>query len=107
MIRGVNDGSIAPLGVTLDDRGADIAALSAHATAMDLRLLNETGSVEFARQRLPAHTGNVCHGCHSARAPDTHWHAKLSIRQLLKGSHLDAYSHLDARASRTWCGRSD
>src|ERR1035437_9232830 len=62
MARRVNEGSPAPLGVTLDDKGANIAVFSAHATAIDLCLFDPTGSVEFERVRLPARTGDVFHG---------------------------------------------
>jgi glycogen operon protein len=57
----VDEGSPAPLGVTVDDRGANIAVFSAHATAIDLCLFDETGSTESARVRLPTRTGDVFH----------------------------------------------
>lgn len=58
----VNDGSPAPLGVTLDEDGANVAVFSAHATAIDLCLYDAAGAAETARIRLPARTGDVFHG---------------------------------------------
>jgi pullulanase/glycogen debranching enzyme len=62
MAHRVTEGSPAPLGITLDDRGANIAVFSVHATAIDLCLFDETGSAEVERVRLPARTGDVFHG---------------------------------------------
>jgi len=62
MARRVNEGSPAPLGVTLDERGANIAVFSVHATAIDLCLFDETGSAEVERVPLPARSGDVFHG---------------------------------------------
>ena len=73
MARRVNEGSPAPLGVTLDDKGANIAVFSAHATAIDLCLFDETGSVEFERVRLPARTGDVFHDHVADIRPGQHY----------------------------------
>jgi glycogen operon protein len=58
----VNDGSPAPLGVTLDEDGANVAVFSTHATAIDLCLFDAAGAVETARVRLPARTDDIFHG---------------------------------------------
>src|ERR1017187_2219297 len=62
MARRVNEGLPAPIGVTLEDKGSNIAVFSAHATAINLCLFDPTVSVEFERVRLPARTGDVFHG---------------------------------------------
>jgi glycogen operon protein len=51
-----------PMGATWDGHGVNFAVFSAHAQAMDLCLFDETGEVEVARMRLPAHTSDVWHG---------------------------------------------
>ena len=51
-----------PMGATWDGHGVNFAVFSAHAQAMDLCLFDETGQVEVARMRLPAHTSDVWHG---------------------------------------------
>lgn len=58
----VTDGSPAPLGVTLDEDGANVAVFSIHATAVDLCLFDAAGAAEIARIRLPARTGDIFHG---------------------------------------------
>jgi glycogen operon protein len=51
-----------PMGATWDGHGVNFAIFSAHAQAMELCLFDETGKVEVARMRLPAHTSDVWHG---------------------------------------------
>jgi glycogen debranching enzyme GlgX/4-alpha-glucanotransferase len=62
MARRIDEGSPSPLGLTLVGESANIAVFSANATAIDLCLFDETGSVEVERVRLPARTGDVFHG---------------------------------------------
>ncbi|MGC2396508.1 MAG: glycogen debranching enzyme GlgX, partial [Rhodomicrobium sp.] len=62
MMRRVSEGSPEPLGLTLDERGADVAVFSAHATEIELCLFDASGEVEVERLRLPCRTGNVFHG---------------------------------------------
>jgi len=57
----VSEGAPEPLGVTLDDSGANVAVFSANATAIDLCLFDETGERETERIRLAARTGDVFH----------------------------------------------
>ena len=61
MTRGVSEGLPEPLGVTLDERGANVAVFSAHATAIELCLF-DTSNAELERLRLPSRTGDVFHG---------------------------------------------
>ena len=51
-----------PMGATWDGKGVNFAIFSAHAQMMELCLFDETGTVEVARIRLPAHTSDVWHG---------------------------------------------
>jgi len=51
-----------PMGASWDGNGVNFAVFSAHAQAMELCLFDETGTVEVARVRLPAHTSDVWHG---------------------------------------------
>ena len=51
-----------PMGATWDGHGVNFSVFSAHAQAMELCLFDETGMVEVARMRLPAHTSDVWHG---------------------------------------------
>jgi glycogen operon protein len=51
-----------PLGAHADAHGVNVAVFSEHATAIDLCLFDETGSIETARRRLPARTHDVFHG---------------------------------------------
>lgn len=60
MIR-VSAGAPEPLGVTLDETGANVAVYSAHADEIHLCLFDVEGA-ETARIRLPARSGNVFHG---------------------------------------------
>ncbi len=53
-------GASEPLGVTLDETGANVAVYSAHAEEIHLCLFDESG-VE-TRVRLPARSGDVFHG---------------------------------------------
>ncbi len=59
---GVSEGSPEPLGVTLDEGGANVAVFSAHATTIELCLFDASGNVELERLRLPSRTGDVFHG---------------------------------------------
>jgi glycogen debranching enzyme GlgX/4-alpha-glucanotransferase len=58
----LSEGTPEPLGLTLDERGANIAVFSAHATAIELCLFSADGERETERIRLPARTGDVFHG---------------------------------------------
>jgi glycogen operon protein len=51
-----------PLGVTLDDAGANVAVFSANATAIELCCFDDAGEREVARYALPERTGDVFHG---------------------------------------------
>ena len=62
MMRHVSEGSPEPLGVTLDERGANVAVFSAHATAIELCLFDLSGDAEVERLRLPCRTGDIFHG---------------------------------------------
>ncbi len=57
----IDAGAPEPLGVTLDDTGANVAVFSAHAETIDLCLFDASDR-ETARIRLPARTGDVHHG---------------------------------------------
>ncbi|MGO8781478.1 MAG: glycogen debranching protein GlgX [Rhodomicrobium sp.] len=58
----VSEGSPEPLGLTLDERGANVAVYSAHASALELCLFDESGETETERLRFPSRTGEVLHG---------------------------------------------
>jgi glycogen debranching enzyme GlgX/4-alpha-glucanotransferase len=58
----LSEGLPEPLGLTVDERGANIAVFSAHATAIELCLFSADGEAETERIRLPARTGDVFHG---------------------------------------------
>ncbi|MCK0196587.1 glycogen debranching protein GlgX [Ancylobacter sp. 6x-1] len=51
-----------PLGVTADAEGVNVAVFSAHATAIEFCLFDETGQEDVARVVLPEQTGDVFHG---------------------------------------------
>lgn len=51
-----------PMGATFDGQGVNFAVFSAHATAVELCLFDETGSTETLRVPLPAQTDEVWHG---------------------------------------------
>ena len=51
-----------PLGVTLAPGGVNVAVFSAHATAIEFCLFDESGMAELARVPLPERTGDVYHG---------------------------------------------
>jgi glycogen debranching enzyme GlgX/4-alpha-glucanotransferase len=57
----ISEGSPEPLGLRLDERGANVAVYSANATAIELCLFD--GDSEIERLRLPFRTGDVFH-CH-------------------------------------------
>ena len=61
-MRRVSEGSPEPLGVTLDEHGANVAVFSAHATEIELCLFDALGEAEVERLRLPCRTGDVFHG---------------------------------------------
>jgi len=61
MSRRIDAGAPEPLGVTLDERGANVAVFSAHASAIDLCLFDESGERETERIRLAHRTGEVFH----------------------------------------------
>jgi len=58
----VGPGSPEPLGVTLVAQGANVAVVSAHATAIEFCRFDRTGRTEIERIALPARTGDVWHG---------------------------------------------
>jgi len=60
----ITEGAAEPLGVAIDDGGANIAVYSAHARAIDLCLFDDTG-VESERIRL-AHRSGAVHHAHVA-----------------------------------------
>ncbi len=62
MMHRVGEGSPEPLGVTLDERGANVAVFSAHAKAIEFCLFDASGQIEVERVRLPSRTGDVFHG---------------------------------------------
>jgi glycogen operon protein len=62
MKRSVSEGSPEPLGLTLDERGANVAVFSANATSIELCLFDAQGAAEVERIRLPSRTGDVFHG---------------------------------------------
>ena len=62
-------GAPAPLGVTWDGEGANIAVFSENATQIDLCLFSEDGRRETARLPLPEKTGPVWHGYLPGLAP--------------------------------------
>jgi glycogen debranching enzyme len=51
-----------PLGASVDAEGVNFAVFSAHATAIELCLYDDTGQVETTRLMLPACSGDVWHG---------------------------------------------
>jgi len=51
-----------PLGAQADAEGVNFAVFSAHATAIELCLYDDSGQVETARLLLPARSGDVWHG---------------------------------------------
>jgi glycogen operon protein len=55
-------GRPAPLGASVDAQGVNFAVFSAHATAIELCLYDDTGRSEMARVALPACSGDVWHG---------------------------------------------
>jgi len=54
-------GSPEPLGVTLTQDGANVAVVSAHATAVEFCRFDPAGAKELGRVALPERTGNVFH----------------------------------------------
>jgi len=58
----IGPGRAWPLGVELRGDGANIAVVAAHATAVELCLLDAAGLHETARLRLPGRTDDVWHG---------------------------------------------
>ncbi len=58
----VLNGSPYPLGPHWDGRGVNFAVFSAHATAIEICLFDETGRVELERIKLPRYTHQVYHG---------------------------------------------
>lgn len=66
-------GSPEPLGVTHDGRGANVAVVSANATAIDFCVFDVEGAVELTRWRLPARTGDVFHGRIEGLEPGTRY----------------------------------
>jgi len=51
-----------PLGASVDAEGVNFAVFSAHATAIELCLYDDTGRAETARLMLPTRSGDVWHG---------------------------------------------
>ncbi len=50
------------MGAHCDERGVNFCVFSAHATQVDLCLLDDSGQQELARAPLPARSGDVWHG---------------------------------------------
>ncbi len=74
MIHGsIGPGSPEPLGVVHDGEGVNIAVVSAHGTAVDFCIFDESGDHEIERIRLPERTGDVCHGRIDGLAPETRY----------------------------------
>ncbi|MPZ10713.1 MAG: glycogen debranching protein GlgX [Kiloniellaceae bacterium] len=67
--RNLRAGSPAPLGVTWDGEGANVAVFSENATQIELCLFSEDGQRETARLPLPEKTGPVWHGYLPGLAP--------------------------------------
>ncbi|MCU0964402.1 MAG: glycogen debranching protein GlgX [Burkholderiaceae bacterium] len=51
-----------PLGSSVDGEGVNFAVFSAHATAIELCLYDDTGRVETTRLTLPARSADIWHG---------------------------------------------
>lgn len=64
----VSTGSPAPLGVTPDARGVNVAVFSSNATRIEFCLFDAAGEVELARLALAERTGDVFHA-HIAGVP--------------------------------------
>ncbi len=60
-MRRVTEGAPEPLGVTLDDAGANVAVCSAHAERIELCLFDAAGVEEITRVNLPFRSGDVFH----------------------------------------------
>jgi len=58
----VGPGNPEPLGVTLAQDGANVAVVSAHATAIEFCRFDPSNDQELERIALPERTGNVFHG---------------------------------------------
>ena len=58
----LRDGRPWPMGASVDAEGVNFAVFSAHATAIELCLYDDTGQTETARLMLSAHSGDVWHG---------------------------------------------
>ncbi|HEY8010073.1 MAG TPA: glycogen debranching protein GlgX [Rudaea sp.] len=64
----ITPGSPEPLGVTPVDKGVNVAVFSAHASAIEFCLFDDTGKRERERLRLPGRSGDVFHA-HIADVP--------------------------------------
>jgi glycogen operon protein len=74
MIHGsIGPGSPEPLGVFHDGEGVNVAVVSAHGTAVDFCIFDESGNHEIERIRLPERTGDVYHGRIDGLAPETRY----------------------------------
>lgn len=69
----IGPGSPEPLGVTHDGTGVNVAVVSAHGTAVDFCIFDESGNRELERVRLPERTGDVFHGRIEGLAAWTHY----------------------------------
>jgi isoamylase len=69
----LEEGSAHPRGATFTGDGVNFAIFSAHATAVDLCLFDESGKNETARIRLPEYTDEVWHGFIRGLTPGTRY----------------------------------
>jgi glycogen operon protein len=58
----ISDGEPEPLGVSATPHGVNVAVYSAHASAIEFCLFDETGEIELTRIALPARLGPIFHG---------------------------------------------
>ena len=68
MTRTLTAGAPAPLGVTADAEGVNVAVFSAHATKIEFCLFDATGEREIERITLPERSGDIHHS-HIAGVP--------------------------------------
>jgi isoamylase len=67
------EGSAHPRGATFTGDGVNFAIFSAHATAVDLCIYDDSGENEVARIRLPEYTDEVWHGFIRGLGPGTRY----------------------------------
>ncbi|HWJ37114.1 MAG TPA: glycogen debranching protein GlgX [Steroidobacteraceae bacterium] len=69
-----------PLGATWTERGVNFAIFSSHASRIEVAIFDAVSGAESVRYDLPARTGDVWHGC-------------LSARRAGPGAHYAFYAH--------------